>query len=130
MGSLLFGIGVVWAAPATALGLLLGLMALVTGGGVHRRGRVLEIHGGLARWFLESFPGDPIAMTLGHTVLARTAAALDVTRCHELVHVRQFERWGPLLIPAYLACSLYLWLVGCDPYRENPFEIEAFRSAP
>jgi hypothetical protein len=120
----------IWAAPATALGLVLGLAALASGGSTRRRGRVVEIHGGLARRFLESFPGEPIAMTLGHTVIGRTQAALDVTRAHEFVHVRRYERWGPLLIPAYLTCSLWLWLSRRDPYRENPFEIQAFRDAP
>ena len=123
-------LAVVWAAPASVLGLVLGLLALVSGGVLRRCGRVIEIHGGLAAKFLESFPGEPIAMTLGHTVVGRTAAALDITRQHELVHVRQYERWGPLLIPSYLACSLGLWLVGRDPYRENPFEKQAFRLAP
>lgn len=127
---LIFVGGVLWAAPASVLGLLLGILAVVSGGRLCRRGRVIEIQGGLARKFLETFPGEPIAMTLGHTVIGRTAAALDVTRQHELVHVRQYERWGPLLIPSYLLCSLWLWLTGKDPYRGNPFEAQAFREAP
>jgi hypothetical protein len=64
-------------------------------------------------------------MTLGHTILGRTDAALDIARAHELVHVRQFERWGPLMGPAYLLCSLVLWLARRDPYRDNPFERQA-----
>jgi hypothetical protein len=71
-----------------------------------------------------------MAMTLGHTVIGRTTAALDLSRRHELVHVRQYERWGPLFIPAYLICSLWLRLAGRDAYRDNPFEVEAFREAP
>lgn len=120
----------IWAAPASALGLILGFAALATGGGLRRRGRVLEIHGGLASRFLEAWPGGPMAMTLGHTVIGRTTAALDLTRRHELVHVRQYERWGPLFIPAYLLCSLWLRMAGRDAYRDNPFEVEAFREAP
>jgi hypothetical protein len=120
----------VWAAPATLLGLSLGTLALLTGGTARRVGRVVEIHGGLARMFLESFPGEPMAMTLGHTVIGRTQAALDMTRSHELVHVKQYERWGPLMIPAYLSCSFCLWIMGRDPYRDNPFEKQAFREAP
>ena len=121
---------VIWAAPATALGLILAMCALVSGGKTRRRGHVLEIHGGLAKRFLETFPGEPIAMTLGHTVIGRTEAALDITRAHELIHVRQYERWGPLMIPAYIACSLWLWLTRRDPYRDNPFEVQAYREAP
>ncbi|HET6881063.1 MAG TPA: hypothetical protein VFI31_12955 [Pirellulales bacterium] len=120
----------VWAAPASLLGLLLATAAMATGGRVRRRGRVLEIYGGWAGRFLEACPGGPMAMTLGHTVIGRTTAALDLTRRHEFVHVRQYERWGPLFIPAYLVCSLWQWLAGRDPYRDNPFEVEAFREAP
>ena len=67
-----------------------------------------------------------MAFTLGHTVFGQTDAALDVTHDHERVHVRQFERWGPLMGPAYLGCSLVLWLAGRRPYRDNPFERQAF----
>ncbi len=67
-----------------------------------------------------------MAFTLGHTVFGQTDAALDIARSHELVHVRQFERWGPLMGPAYLGCSLVLWLTGRRAYLDNPFEREAF----
>jgi hypothetical protein len=66
-----------------------------------------------------------MAMTLGHVILGRTEAALDVCRRHELVHVRQYERWGPLLVPAYVGCFLFLRWQGKDGYLENPFEKEA-----
>ena len=65
-------------------------------------------------------------MTMGHVVFGQTDAALDITRRHEHVHVRQYERWGPLFVPAYLAASALLYLRGRDGYRENPFEIEAY----
>src|SRR6187549_2023618 len=94
-----------WASPATALGLAIGALGLATGARVQRRCGVIEYHGGLVEKFLERFPVEPIALTLGHVVLGRTDAALDVCRTHELVHVRQYERWGPFFIPAYLACS-------------------------
>ncbi len=130
MKHLVAGLLVAWAAPASLLGLVVGAAALATGGKARRVGRILEFHGGAARWLLEHFPGEPWAMTLGHTVLGRTAAALEMSRNHELVHVRQYERWGPAFLPAYLLASLGLWLVGRDPYRDNPFEIEAYREAP
>lgn len=127
---LLVPVVVIWAGPASLLGLILAAAALASGGGVRKRGRVLEVYGGWASRFLESFPGSPMAMTLGHTVIGRTAAALDLTRRHELVHVRQYEQWGPAFLPAYLLCSLWLWLAGRDAYRDNPFEVEAYREAP
>ena len=65
-------------------------------------------------------------MTLGHVVIARTKIDLDLSRRHELVHVAQYERWGPLFVPAYLACSAWMWLQGYDAYLDNPFEVEAY----
>jgi hypothetical protein len=118
-----------WALPWTLLGLLLGLVALATGGGWQRVGRVLEFHGGSLRRLLRHVPiaGGAAAMTLGHVVLARTSADLDKSRRHELIHVAQYERWGPLFVPAYFACSGWMWLRGRDAYFDNPFEEEAYR---
>jgi hypothetical protein len=42
------------------------------------------------------------------------------------VHVRQYERWGPLFVPAYLLSSLVELLRGRRPYRDNWFEREAY----
>jgi hypothetical protein len=63
---------------------------------------------------------------LGHVILGQTDASLDISRAHELVHVRQFEVWGPFMGPAYLLCSAWMWLQGARPYRDNPFEREAY----
>ena len=50
------------------------------------------------KWLLQQFFGEgAMAFTLGHTVLGQTDAALDISRAHEMVHVCQFERWGPLM---------------------------------
>ena len=115
-----------WASPWSALGLGVGLLVLVTGGRLRVRSPVIEFYGGLLSWLFERLPVSPMAMTLGHVILGRTTAALDVSHRHELVHVRQYERWGPIFVPAYLACSLVLWLQRKDPYRDNPFERQAF----
>ncbi len=93
---------------------------------MQRRGHVVEFHGGLINWLFQRLPNEPMAMTLGHTILGRTAAALDMARPHELIHIRQYERWGPLFVPAYLLCSLVIRLRGKDAYRDNPFEREAY----
>lgn len=121
-------LAILWASPYTLLGLLVGLIGLCTGGRARIRGRVVEFHGGGVKWLLRRFffGQGAMALTLGHTVLGQTGAALDMCRKHELVHVRQFERWGPLLGPAYLGCSLVLWVMGRRPYRDNPFERQAF----
>jgi hypothetical protein len=42
------------------------------------------------------------------------------------VHVRQYERYGVLFFPAYLAASLAALASGGDPYVDNRFEREAF----
>jgi len=67
-------------------------------------------------------------VALGHAILARDQAALDRHREHELVHVRQAERWGPLFLPAYLLASGWQLVCGRHPYRDNPFEAEARRA--
>jgi hypothetical protein len=118
----------VWASPYTVLGLLIGLVGLWTGGHGRIRGRVIEFHGGAVKWLVRRLPTGEftLAFTLGHTVLGQTPASLDVSHIHEMVHVRQFERWGPFMGPAYLLASLALWLAGKDAYRDNPFEREAY----
>ncbi len=118
----------IWAAPWTACGLAAGLLALLTGGGMQRVGKVIEFHGGVIDRVLRWVPiaGGASAMTLGHCVLGRTPADLHRSRRHELIHVAQYERWGPLFVPAYLACSAWLWLRGRDSYLDNPFEVEAY----
>ena len=120
-----------WALPTTLLGLLFAPPALLAGG-MRVVDGVLEIHGGLAAWFLRRctlLPGGASAMTLGHVVIARTEELHDLTRAHERVHVRQCERWGPLFVPAYLLASLAVKLRGGDAYRDNPFEREAYAEA-
>jgi hypothetical protein len=117
-----------WASPYTGLGVALGLLGVATGGGFAIRRGALEFHGGAVRWLLSRFPleGGAIALTLGHAILGVDREALDLAREHEHVHVRQFERWGPLMGPAYVGASLWLWLQCRRPYRDNPFEREAY----
>lgn len=128
MRFLLRTVAVIWASPYTLLGLAVGLVGVSTGGRVRTRDGVLEFSGGAIRWFVSHLPSGPttLAITLGHVILGQTEAALDVSHDHEMVHVRQYSRWGPLLGPAYLLCSLVLWTRGRRPYRDNPFEREAY----
>ena len=121
-----------WTGPTTLLGLWLLPLAYLTGGGARVVDGVLEIHGGLVRWLLVHctlLRGGARAMTLGHVVLGISPEALDDTRTHERIHVRQAERWGPLFVPAYLFASLFLFLRGRNAYRDNPFEREAFENS-
>lgn len=116
-----------WAFPYSFAGLIIGLANVICGGRAQRVSGVWEFHGPLIGRLLDLLPLSSVqALTLGRTVLSRSQQALDFTRDHERVHVRQFERWGPLMGPAYLGCSFVLWLRGRDWYRENPFEKQAF----
>ena len=115
-----------WVSPASLLGGLIGLLGLCTGGQVRAISGTLEFSGGAVTWLLNRLPIQPMGMTLGHVILGVSPVALEIVRAHEQVHVRQYERWGPCFIPAYLLSSAWLWLRGRDCYRQNPFEVEAF----
>lgn len=115
-----------WAAPATVLGLAALVTAWPLRARVSVRGGAIEASGGALLARLRWFGID--ALTLGHVILARNAAVLARWRAHEQVHVRQYERFGPLFIPLYLASSAGLWLCGRHAYRDNPFERAAFRA--
>ena len=117
-----------WASPYTALGLLFGVLAVLFGATARRHHGVIEIFGGRLGRALSEVP-EPMsfsAMTLGHVILAVDRSALSQLRLHEHVHVRQYERWGPLFLPAYLLSSLLQLLRGRNPYRENHFERQAY----
>lgn len=122
---------VLWVSPNTLLGLAIGVFGLCFGTKAQCRQGCIEFHGGLVNLILNNVPpgGSTAAMTLGHTILGQTPEDLDRCREHEQVHVRQYERWGPLFLPAYLGWSLALWLQKRDAYFENPFEVEAYAIA-
>ena len=124
-------LGMIWALPYTLAGVTIGTVGLLTGGHARIRGPVVEFYGGAVTWFVRHLPGAEftLAFTLGHTILGQTEASLDIARPHEMIHVRQFAVWGPFMGPAYLLCSLVLWLRGGRPYWDNPFEREAYRGA-
>jgi hypothetical protein len=117
-----------WAAPYTVLGLLLGALALLFGAKWRRHHGVIEVFGGRIGGTLAQLPPafGFSAMTLGHVILAVDRSALNQLRFHEHVHVRQYERWGPLFLPAYVLSSLIQLLRGRNPYRENHFERQAY----
>ena len=64
------------------------------------------------------------AITFGHVILC--VDELDpVTFEHELVHVGQYERWGPLFVPVYLVSGLWALVRGRHGYLDNRFELAA-----
>jgi len=117
-----------WALPVTLLGMLVVLIARSSGGAWQRVDGVLEAAGGWPAWVLRRgfpFSGSVAAITLGHVVVGVSRADLAATRAHERAHVRQFERWGVLLLVLYPLAGLLAWLRGGNPYRDNVFECEA-----
>ncbi len=112
----------IWSAPLTTVGLA-----------------VAAVSGARPRWdpdrrcFVAIGVGGPSAAalrlvgaganTIGQVVLCRSDAPSRALLDHEAVHVRQSERFGPLLVP------LYLWLNAIHGYRDNPLEHAARRGA-
>ncbi len=113
-----------WASPVTAVGLAVGVLSLLTGGSLRVRDGVAEAFGGVPGRLLRGnrFWHGGAAMTLGHVIIARDFDCLNRSRPHEMYHVRQFERWGPLLLPINWITALWLRVRGRDPYLDNPFE--------
>jgi len=112
----------VWSAPLTAVGLA---VAFASGArprwDAGRRCLVATGVGGPSGLALRLVGAG--ANTVGQVVLCRSAEPSTALLDHEAVHVRQGERLGPLLIPAYL------WLNALHGYRDNPLEHAARRGA-
>jgi hypothetical protein len=119
-----------WPLPLTVIGLFLALIVRMTGGKWSFQAGVLETHGPAARLLLRCHPvRGVIAMALGHVVIARDDGCMARTNAHEREHVRQFERWGLLFPLIYSGESIYRWLRGEHPYRDNRFEQAANQAA-
>ena len=110
--------GYVWAGPNSLVGLVGALTTRTRP--VRWRGVLLfeDAGGGLARFL--RWRGFA-AITLGHVIVTNRPLD-DRLLAHELEHVAQHERWGPLYYPAYLLGSI-------RGYRRNPFELAASRAA-
>lgn len=120
-----------WASPNTLVGLALGVLMIVFGADVRRIRGVLEFSGGA----VSSLVASPAmrcpfrAVTFGHVILGTDKSILDAARDHEHVHVRQYEIWGPVFLPAYLASSAWQLICGRRWYRDNWFERQAFEQS-
>ncbi|MBL8328813.1 MAG: signal peptide prediction [Rubrivivax sp.] len=109
-----------WPLPWTLLGLLLGLIGWALGGRWRVRAGTLECVGGRLGRLAARSPFA--ALTLGHVILAVSAAEADRLGAHERSHVRQYEAWGPFFVPAYLLAGAWAWLCGGCAHADNPFE--------
>ena len=122
-------IGVLWALPLSLFGLVLALPIRIVRGRIDRvSGSVpaLLVRGPLADRLLQRHPFGPMAaMAIGHIVIARQQGLTAHTLRHELVHVLQAARWGPVFPFAYLVASAWALLHGRRAYWHNRFEIAA-----
>ncbi|MEZ6138421.1 MAG: hypothetical protein R3C53_26360 [Pirellulaceae bacterium] len=123
---------ILWASPYSLIGITIGGIGILTGGHGRYRDAAFEFYGGFTTWCVRRLPTGvhTAGITLGHVILGQSGEGLEAVGLHERVHVRQFERWGPLMGPAYLLASAWMWYHGRDAYRDNPFEVEAYRIAP
>jgi len=116
-----------WALPNTALGLCFVPFTLLSGGRVRVERGALEVYGGFAPFFLRRcLFVNASALCLGHVILGQDRDCLDHARDHEHVHVGQYERWGPFMLPAYFLSSFLAWRRGGNFYLDNRFEKEAY----
>ena len=121
---------VAWAAPWSAIGLLLGGLVVLLGGTVRKVDGTLEFayRQRAAQCGAYAKTLSYRAITLGHVILAVTEDELGGCRQHERVHVEQYERWGPFFVVAYFASGAWQLLKGRSAYWDNPFEVQARKS--
>ena len=74
--------------------------------------------------YLDNVPLRPYAQTLGRIIVARETIPPGTIR-HELEHVRQWSRFGPLFLTIYGLESLLAMLRGGHRYHNNRFELAA-----
>jgi hypothetical protein len=113
--------------PGDALG-----MAVMRGCGVEAPTRIVQSGDVTAvivedprveRWFRAQLM--PVqAQTLGRYIVACGPVPPDIL-AHEVEHIRQWSRFGPLYLPAYFGSSAAAWLRGRRPYWDNAFEAAA-----
>lgn len=82
---------------------------------------VLTIARGPWRWFLLGCGASAITMPWGRIYILAEWRADVPTLVHELVHLDQIRRDGPVWFSAR-----YLWWLVRYGYQRNPYEIEAY----
>lgn len=118
---------IIWAAPGSAVGLFFGAWIVLFGGRARRGPGIIEVTWREDRESCGRL-ADSLhyrAITFGHVVLAVTGEELQRMRAHELVHVRQYEHWGPVFLVAYPLSGVWQWLRGRRAYKDNYFEVQA-----
>ena len=116
----------IWVFPTTLIGLMVVGLTLITGGSVQIFSGAIEAWGGFAAWIFKRVIRHGCAMTIGHVINGLDEYSVCRYRQHEHVHIEQYERWGPLFVPLYLASSVLAWVEGKHVYHDNVFEREAY----
>jgi hypothetical protein len=114
-----------WASPTTAVAFPIVFANAMRGGETLVWHGVIEIQGPVVRSLLSRREFQAAALTLGHVILCADDDARNRFRAHELVHVQQTERWGPLFLPVYLGLTVLTWRRTGHGYWFHPWEIEA-----
>ena len=115
MADLLRALVYAWALPNTILGLVCGALSFQR----YRRIEGVMVFDGPVTGFLSILRRfHRSAITFGHVVLSNRPVEGRLL-AHELHHVWQYERLGPLYIPIYLV----VWVF--TGYRRHPFELSA-----
>ena len=132
---LLYPLGLIWALPFSLLGLFLALVTLSRP--YTTRGPALVFRmGPVMRWAFDLVGFPAAATTWGCCMFTRDflidrlrpiyAAASDKRLVrHELEHVFQAMRWGPLFPFLYLGSMAVSYFQGKSPYRDSYFERKA-----
>ena len=110
-----------WTLPNTILGLALGALTFQVPR-LEPPGVVVFDRSARGFSWILALVFRKTAVTYGHCVISARPLEGRVLQ-HELHHVRQYERWGPLYIPAYLV------LFAVRGYRRHPFELSADAAA-
>jgi hypothetical protein len=120
----------IWVFPVTLCGLIAVGLTLITGGSGQVFSGAVEAWGGFSAWVFKRVIRRGCAMTIGHVIIGLNEHSISRYRQHEHVHIAQYEKWGPLFVPLYLASSLIAWVEGKHVYRDNVFEREAYSKFP
>ncbi len=117
MSALARALAYLWALPGTVVGLIVGATTISA---PRVRDGVLAFESARGFGALHRRMGFA-AITFGHVVIANRPLD-DRLWAHELVHVRQWQLLGPIMLLAYPLASI-------AGYRRNPFEAAARRKA-
>lgn len=139
MKKALFLLGVLWASPVTALTFALYIFPFWLAGyynyiGVYGAALVWKVDENCPEWLHRIWDGwgghtfGNIVVTVEDPLLSYRGAEIIV---HELQHVHQYMRLGPLFLPLYFLFSavIYVACKNSKAYMHNPFEVDARRGA-